>query len=217
MYQFLTRLHTYCQYHVYFCCFHSDFIYYCSRGIHQQVITNSESVTSPNRLRNHCLNQYRTTAPCTSIGRCESIASVRLYSELIQMYTYIQRDGKGLALLKVENPISIKWKPFRVTGLLCGEFTGHRWIPCKGQWRGVLMLSLICAWINGLVNNRDAGDLWRHRAHYDVIVMNRPLVPEPDGKPVRRRQHRAGSGSVPAIGDTVLNIPVTGLKHRHTL
>ena len=57
---------------------------------------------------------------------------------------------------------------FRVTDPLCGEFTGH-----KGQWRGVLMFSLICAWTNGWVNNRDAGDLRRHRAHYDVFVMCR--------------------------------------------
>ena len=28
-------------------------------------------------------------------------------------------------------------------------------------------------WINGWVNNRKAGDLRRHRAHYDVIVMAR--------------------------------------------
>ena len=27
------------------------------------------------------------------------------------------------------------------------------------------------AWINGWVNNREAGDLGHHRAHYDVIVM----------------------------------------------
>ena len=40
-----------------------------------------------------------------------------------------------------------------------------------GQWRGALMFSLICAWINGWVNNREAGDLRRHRAHYDVTVM----------------------------------------------
>ena len=33
------------------------------------------------------------------------------------------------------------------------------------------MFSLICAWINGWVNNREAGDLRRHRAHYDVTVM----------------------------------------------
>ena len=43
--------------------------------------------------------------------------------------------------------------------------------PHKGQWRGALMFSLICARINGWVNNGEAGDLRRHRAHYDVIVM----------------------------------------------
>ena len=41
----------------------------------------------------------------------------------------------------------------------------------KGQWRGALMFSIICAWINRWVYNRAAGDLRRHRAHYDVIVM----------------------------------------------
>ena len=41
----------------------------------------------------------------------------------------------------------------------------------KGQWRGTLMFSLICVWINGWVNNREVGDLRRYRAHYDVIVM----------------------------------------------
>ena len=43
--------------------------------------------------------------------------------------------------------------------------------PHKGQWRGDLMFSFICAWINGWVNNHQAGDLRRHRAHYDDIVM----------------------------------------------
>ena len=51
-----------------------------------------------------------------------------------------------------------------------GEF------PHKGQWRGALMSSLICAWINGWVNNREAGDLRRHRTHYDVSVMYHPDV-----------------------------------------
>ena len=66
----------------------------------------------------------------------------------------------------------IKYKLFRVTGPLCGEF--HRPpvnSPYKGQWRGALMFSLICALLNGWVNNDEAGDLRRHRAHYDVIVM----------------------------------------------
>ena len=34
-----------------------------------------------------------------------------------------------------------------------------------------LMFSLICTWMNGWVNNREAGDLRRHRAHYDVTLM----------------------------------------------
>ena len=43
--------------------------------------------------------------------------------------------------------------------------------PHKGQWRGALMFSLICVWINGWVNNREAGDLRRYHTHYVVIVM----------------------------------------------
>ena len=43
--------------------------------------------------------------------------------------------------------------------------------PHKGQWRGALMFSLICVWINGWVNSRGDGDLRRYRAHYDVTVM----------------------------------------------
>ena len=60
---------------------------------------------------------------------------------------------------------------FRVTGSLCGEFTGHRWIPLTKASDAELMFSLICAWINGWVNNCEAGDLRRHRAHHHVIVM----------------------------------------------
>ena len=66
----------------------------------------------------------------------------------------------------------IKWKHFRRCWSFVQEI--HRWpvnSPHKGQWRGALMFSLICAWINGWVNHHEAGDLRRHRAHYDVIVM----------------------------------------------
>ena len=43
--------------------------------------------------------------------------------------------------------------------------------PHKGQWLVTLIFSLICARINCWVNNHEAADLRRHRAHYDVIVM----------------------------------------------
>ena len=45
----------------------------------------------------------------------------------------------------------------------------------NGQWRGALTVSLICAWTNAWVNHRSAGDLRRHRAHYDVTVMITPV------------------------------------------
>ena len=43
--------------------------------------------------------------------------------------------------------------------------------PHKGQWRGALTFSSICAWANVWANHRDAGDLRHHLVHYDVIVM----------------------------------------------
>ena len=47
-----------------------------------------------------------------------------------------------------------------------GEF------PSQRPVREALMYSFICAWTNGWVNTREAGDLRRHRAHYVVPVMN---------------------------------------------
>ena len=43
--------------------------------------------------------------------------------------------------------------------------------PHKGQCPGASMFSLICAWINAWVNNREAGDLRRYCSHHDVTVM----------------------------------------------
>ena len=66
----------------------------------------------------------------------------------------------------------IKWKHFpRYWTFVWGI---HQWpvnSPHKGQWRGALIFSLICAYINSWINNREAGDLRRHHAHHDVTVM----------------------------------------------
>ena len=43
--------------------------------------------------------------------------------------------------------------------------------PHKGQWRGALIFSLVCAWTDSWANNGDAGDLRSQCAHYDVTVM----------------------------------------------
>ena len=66
---------------------------------------------------------------------------------------------------------------FRVTGPLCGEFTGHWWIPRTKASDTELWCFLWSApWINSWVNNREAGDLRPHRTHYDVAVMRCTLV-----------------------------------------
>ena len=66
----------------------------------------------------------------------------------------------------------IKWKHFpRYWPFMRGIHRSPVNSPHKGQWRRALMFSLICIWINGWVNNREAGDLRRHRAHFDVTVM----------------------------------------------
>ena len=63
---------------------------------------------------------------------------------------------------------------FCVTGPLWGESTGDWWIPLrKASDIRSFHVSLICAWTNGWVNNRDAGNLRHHCAHYDGTVILR--------------------------------------------
>ena len=65
----------------------------------------------------------------------------------------------------------IRWKHFpRYWAFVREIYRSPVNSPHKGQWRGALMFSLICVWINYWVNNREAGDLRRYRAHYDVTV-----------------------------------------------
>ena len=45
------------------------------------------------------------------------------------------------------------------------------------------MFSLICAWINGWVNNGEAGDLRRQRAHYDITVMTMAYISDANRSP----------------------------------
>ena len=77
----------------------------------------------------------------------------------------------------------IKWKHFPRNWPFVWEI--HRSpvnFPHKGQWRGALMFSLIYAWMNDWVNNREAGDLRRQHGHYDVIVMSSEFSTLPFGQ-----------------------------------
>ena len=71
----------------------------------------------------------------------------------------------------------IKWKHFSLYWpFVRGIHRSPVNSPHKDQWRGALMFSLICLWINGWLNNREAGDLRRQHAHYDVTVMRVPNI-----------------------------------------
>ena len=77
--------------------------------------------------------------------------------------------------MSISHDYVIKWK--HSSSALLALCAGNSPVPVnslhKGQWRGALMFSLIYAWINDWVNNREAGDLRRHRSHCDVNVMHR--------------------------------------------
>ena len=74
----------------------------------------------------------------------------------------------------------IKWKHFpRYRPFVRGIHLSLVNYPHKGQWRGVLVFSLICVWTNGWVNNRSrrwwfetpSHPLWRyHTGPYQTIA-----------------------------------------------
>ena len=81
----------------------------------------------------------------------------------------------------------IKWKHFtRYWPFVRGIHRSPVNSAHKGQWCGALMFSLICAWINGWVNNGDAGDLRRHGTHYGVTVWNFECTPFANQENVRK-------------------------------
>ena len=104
-------------------------------------------------------------------GKLWNIAlNIHMYCECLWV-NLLYKNNKNVAVTGVM-VMSSNENIFRVTGHLCGEFTGPGEFPhTKASGAELLMLTLIYARINGWVNNREAGDLGRHPAHYDVIVM----------------------------------------------
>ena len=103
----------------------------------------------------------------------EFCGNVRLRCELINPFLgtihaeYISKDISPLMMTSSNGNF------FCVTGHICGEFPGHRWIPrTKASDVELWYILWYEPWINSLINNREGGDLRRHRAHYDVIIMH---------------------------------------------
>ena len=98
-----------------------------------------------------------------------------IYADLCQ--AHVSRVGTNnyipqtLRYLLLHDDV-IKWKHFqRHWPFVRGIHQSWGISSFKGQWLGALMFSLTCTCTNGWVNNRDAGDFRRHRAHYDVTLM----------------------------------------------
>ena len=118
-------------------------------------IHSNKSSSKCRLFRSHILFIFRATANCIS--------------KILSPYVSISGCPD---FVPIGHDDVIKWKHFpRYWPFVRGIHRSPVHSPLKGQWRGALMFSLICAWINGWVNNRDAGDLRWHRAHYNVIVM----------------------------------------------
>ena len=109
---------------------------------------------------------YKHSMICRDLFR-----DIYIYTHITDIYLF--ERIVSLALGKYMHDDVIKWKHFpRNWPFVRGIHRTPVNSPHKGQWRRALMFSLICVWINDWVNNREASDLRRYHAYYDVIVMN---------------------------------------------
>ena len=144
----------------------------CFRNTLYRWILAKESLSQVDS--NWCVHIFVITHPYHS-GIAQSIIGLyQLYKWLDSTSYFIHDDV-------------IKWKHFpRYWSFVRGIHRSPVNSPHKGQWRGALMFSLICAQINSWVNNGETGDLGRNRAHYDVTVMWHMVIytwkPEQNGR-----------------------------------
>ena len=106
-----------------------------------------------------------------------SYASPVIYHTLWQLpWTNLRRNCKG----QMQQEICCKHDDVTFSASLA-FVRGIHWSPMnsphKGQWHRALIF-FICVWINGWVNNREAGDLRRHCADYDVTVVIKDIPPQ---------------------------------------
>ena len=90
-----------------------------------------------------------------------NMISVSFYHILIWLFLLFRGDCWEVRRYKddVFTMTSSNGNIIRVTGPLCEEFPVTGEFPARRPVTRSLMFSLICAWINGWVNNREAGDL----------------------------------------------------------
>ena len=113
---------------------------------------------------------YRTVTVTVYRVSCGNMKIFQICITTEMIYTM---PGAMQSYITIAHDDVIKWKNFlHYWPIVWGIHRSSVNSSHKGQWRGALMFSLICACTNGWVNNGGAGDLRHHRAHYDATVMN---------------------------------------------
>ena len=110
-----------------------------------------------------------TCCPVTNLQTCLTIWLVKGQTIMIQKLKYqnLWFFGRMISLWRHQMVTVSALPALFVRGV-------HRLpvnSPHEGRWRGALMFSLISTRTVTWVNSGDAGDLRRHRAHYDVNVI----------------------------------------------
>ena len=100
---------------------------------------------------------------CLDIPLC---ADTNSQAYFVPCWTETRRVYTCMRALSVSPWWRLKWKHFLRYWSFVRESTA-----LKGQWRGALMFSLICAWRRGKTNSLNTGDLRRHVAHCGVTVV----------------------------------------------
>ena len=152
------------------------------------VIYTFNALQSPWKISHSSLTDEKKFVLCefklglklylSCLCRCHAVISVAFYGTAIYLEsTVFYKVSTRFTLCCVLLWLDISWwrhqmETFSALLAVCAENSPVPVnSPHKGQWRGGLMFSLIRTRINGWVNNREAGDLRRHQAHCDVIVM----------------------------------------------
>ena len=95
---------------------------------------------------------------------------------IVLLNLYVRQIQPGI-VITWSNITHLSWwrhqmETFAALLVLCAEnspVTGE--FPAQMPVTRGFDVSLICAWINSWVNNREAGDFRRHIAHYDVSLV----------------------------------------------
>ena len=145
-------------------------------------IKHRRTITTHWSLSNICIHEHTSICQteCMNTLRLKLTDAVKGSDEYLHLTASVGCNYLSLPLIlaasthvhKSDSWWRLKWKHFpRYWSFAGGIHRPPVNSPHKGQWRGALMSTLICAWTNGWVNSPDADDLRRHRVHHNVTVM----------------------------------------------